>query len=484
VTDPAKPPYRVPLLSEIREIPWNGLTVVSTFAGAGGSSTGYRMAGYRVLLANEFVPVAQESYAANKADYTQIDGRDIKLLKGAEILKQVKLKPGELDVFDGSPPCQAFSTAGQREKGWGKDKHYEHGAAQKNEDLFFEYCRLRDELMPRVFVAENVSGLVKGAAKGYFLEILKRLKVGYRVQAQLLDAQWLGVPQARQRIIFVGVRDDIPGEPVFPVPLPYRYSVRDALPHLSSAVHDMQGAFKSAGEMIDRPSATIVTTPHHIMVKDGPKVIHDTGGSGTFAGARDVTDKPCPTITVGKGGNASHHYKVVHETNGKFTSQGDVTDKPSPTVKNRPGDLSVETITGVGGRGGFGNVVVSSPDEPAATIGTGPSSGNGLNPPGEIYTRNGEGVTSKRRFTIDELKQICAFPPDFVLKGSYAQQWERLGNSVPPVMMKHIAEAIRDEILLPARAKKPARATRSPPRSTIEKPLKGAARSRRGAVPA
>lgn len=436
-------------MSEIREIPWNGLTVVSTFAGCGGSSTGYRMAGYRVLLANEFVPVAQDSYAANKADYTLIDGRDVKLLKGAEILKRVGLKPGELDVFDGSPPCQAFSTAGQREKGWGKDKHYEHGAAQKNEDLFFDYCRLRDELMPRVFVAENVSGLVKGAAKGYFLEILKRLKVGYRVQAQLLDAQWLGVPQARQRIIFVGVRNDVPGDPVFPVPLQYRYSVRDALPHLSSAVQDFGGKFKPAGEMMDRPCATIVNTSQHIMVQEGARVIHDTGGTGTFAGARDVTDRPCPTITNGKAGNASHHYKV-------------------------------EEITGIGGRGGFGNVQIDSPDMPSATIGTGPSAGNGLNPAGEIWTKDEAGVTKKRRFTIDELKRICGFPDDFVLKGKYAQQWERLGNSVPPVMMMHIAAAIRDGVLLPARAKNSARGSRSPARSTIAKPPKGAARSRRG----
>jgi len=559
VTDDSKPPYRVPLLSEIREVPWNGLTVVSTFAGAGGSSTGYRMAGYRVLLANEFVPVAQESYAANMAPHTQIDGRDIKLLKGHEILKRVGLKPGELDVFDGSPPCQAFSMAGQREKGWGKDKHYEHGASQKNEDLFFEYCRLRDELMPRVFVAENVSGLVKGQAKGYFLEILKRLKVGYRVQAQLLDAQWLGVPQARQRIIFVGVRDDFPGDPVFPVPLQYRYSVREALPHLSSAVHDMQGKFTSAGETIDRPSATIVNTAHHYMVKEkvvyddgrgkgerditdepsptitagpndasvggGPrnhfKVTHDTGGTGTPNGPIDVTDRPCPTVTAGSGRAATaNHYKVeqiiqgnsnapfsmkgkehsldgqspqliasnpnfdlvtrvVHETNGQHRDQGDVTDKPSPSITSRMASLKVEEITGIGGRGGFGYRQIDSPDLPAATIGTQSSAGNGLSPAGVIHTRDGAGVTTKRKFTIDELKQICAFPPDFVLKGTYAQQWERLGNSVPPVMMKHIAEAIRDEILLPGLAKKAARAPRSSGRSTIAKPPKGGARPRR-----
>jgi DNA (cytosine-5)-methyltransferase 1 len=53
----------------------------------------------------------------------------------------------------------------------------------------------------------------------------------------------------------------------------------------------------------------------------------------------------------------------------------------------------------------------------------------------------------KRKFTIAELKRICAFPDDFVLTGSYAQQWERLGNSVPPLMMRAISEVVRDNIL-------------------------------------
>lgn len=227
---PDKPPYRVPLMAEVRALPWNGFTVASTFAGAGGSSTGYRMAGFKVSWASEFVPVAQESYRANMDPATTLDGRDVKLVKAEDILGALGIEPGELDVFDGSPPCQAFSTAGKRAKGWGTEKRYEHGASQRNEDLFYEYIRLRDVLMPRVFVAENVAGLVKGVAKGYFLEILAALKRGYRVEARVLDAQWLGVPQLRQRVIFVGVREDLGLPPVFPKPLAYRYSIRDALP--------------------------------------------------------------------------------------------------------------------------------------------------------------------------------------------------------------------------------------------------------------
>ena len=91
-------------MSEIKELPWNGFKVASTFSGAGGSCTGYRMAGYKVVWANEFVPAAQASYKANCADDSILDCRDIKLVQASEILAATGLKVGELDIFDGSPP--------------------------------------------------------------------------------------------------------------------------------------------------------------------------------------------------------------------------------------------------------------------------------------------------------------------------------------------------------------------------------------------
>jgi DNA (cytosine-5)-methyltransferase 1 len=281
-------------MEEIRAIPWNGFKVASTFSGAGGSCTGYRMAGFKVIWANEFVPIAQESYKANAAEDCILDPRDIRQIQPGEILDATGLNQGELDLFDGSPPCQAFSTAGKREKGWGKGKKYEHGAVQCNEQLFDDYIRLLRGLMPKTFVAENVSGLVKGKAKGFFLEILKELKAsGYRVTCRVLDAQWLGVPQTRQRTIFVGVREKLGLEPVHPKPLPYQYSVRDALPWIG-------------------------------------KAIHDTGGNSPnrWAANVDITDKPSPAITIGVNSVNSCHFKIqpVEVQSGaypkKFSSAG------------------------------------------------------------------------------------------------------------------------------------------------------------------
>jgi len=235
---------------EIAALPDNGLRVVSFFSGCGGSCLGFKMAGYRVLWASEFIPAAADTYRANHPN-TILDTRDIRKVQPKDILKATGLKVGELDCMEGSPPCASFSTAGKREKHWGKAKKYSD-TVQRVDDLFFEYIRLLDGLKPKVFVAENVSGLVKGVAKGYFLEILAKLKAcGYRVGCKVLDAQWLGVPQARQRTIFIGVREDLGKQPVFPKPLPYRYSLREALPWI------VRGKYGPAWKSADAPSPTV-----------------------------------------------------------------------------------------------------------------------------------------------------------------------------------------------------------------------------------
>lgn len=382
-----KPPYRVPLMAEIAAVPWNGFNVISTFSGCGGSSLGYKMAGFRVLWANEFVPAAQDTYRANHPD-TILDSRDIRQITGQSILDAIGMKAGELDVLDGSPPCASFSTSGKRERDWGEVKAYSD-TKQRTDDLFFEFSRLLAELQPKTFVAENVSGLVKGTAKGYFIEILKTLKAcGYQVDAKLLDSQWLGVPQMRQRIIFVGVRNDLVStygvRPVHPAPLPYNYSVREAIPWIKA-----QG---------------------------------DNGGFGK--GQMRPANKPSPTIGAG-----------VNTGNGHFP----------PSLVEAETDISRyaigaewDTIQPGQSSEKYFSLVKPSLDRPCNTV-----TSSGGNPTAASVVH----PTEKRKFSIAELKRICAFPDDFILTGTYSQQWERLGRAVPPVMMSHVAAAIRDEVL-------------------------------------
>ena len=427
-TKEMKPPYKVPSMEEIRALPWNGFTAASTFSGCGGSSTGYRMAGFKLLWASEFIDAARDSYKANAAPHTIVDGRDIREVQPEDILKATGLNPGELDLFDGSPPCASFSTAGKREAGWGKVKKYSD-KEQRTDDLFFEYSRLIRGLQPKTFVAENVSGLIKGTAKGYFLEILKELKsCGYRVSCKVLDAQWLGVPQARQRTIFIGVREDLGIDPVHPKPLAYRYSVRDALPWIVKAEHDTSGQF-SVGDITDRPACT-VTTSQHLFATAGIEQIIAIGGNGAF-GEEKWQSPNLPARTIGASPNTGNGLagggdllvtKVEPETDITRYAIGAEWDNL------KPGEQSDK----------YFNLVRTDPDKPSPTVcgSHGNSSTAGITHPHE-----------KRKFTIAELKRICGFPDDFILKGTYAQQWERCGRAVPPVMMSHIAATVRDEIL-------------------------------------
>jgi len=380
-----KPAYNVPSMAEIAALPWNGFKVASTFSGAGGSCLGYRMAGFNVVWANEFIPAAQDTYRANHPG-TILDMRDIRTVQPEEVLTAINLKAGDLDLLDGSPPCASFSTAGKREAGWGKVKAYSD-SAQRTDDLFHEFIRLVRGIKPKVFIAENVSGLVKGTAKGYFLEILAAMKAsGYRVTCRVLDAQWLGVPQQRQRTIFVGVREDLKLDPVHPSPLPYRYSVRDALPWIVKQGDN--GGF-GGGAMMDagkNASPTIGASPQT--------------GNGNFSPAKVEAETDISRYAIGaewdklKPGEGSDKYLNLKRTR---------IDGPSHCISASGGESA-------------GIAAVCHP-------------------------------TEKRKFTIAELRRICAFPDDFILCGSYAQQWERLGRSVPPVMMYHIAKTLRDEVL-------------------------------------
>lgn len=179
-------------------------TVISTFAGAGGSSLGYSMAGYRELLAVEWDPTAAATLRLNLPGVPVHEG-DIAKLAVEDCLREAGLAPGELDVLDGSPPCQGFSTAGRRV------------LDDPRNELFREFVRLLRGLRPRAFVLENVQGLVKGKMRLVFADMLRELRAsGYAVAARVLDAAYFGVPQHRRRLIVLGARDDLGVVPTHP----------------------------------------------------------------------------------------------------------------------------------------------------------------------------------------------------------------------------------------------------------------------------
>ena len=421
-----KPDYAVPTMTEIEKLRGsNGYKVISTFSGCGGSCLGLEMAGYEVLYASEFVQEARETYALNHPG-VHIDPRDIRDVTPDNILEITGLAVGEIDLLEGSPPCASFSTAGKREQDWGKVKSYSE-TSQRADDLFFEYARLVEGLQPKAFVAENVSGLIKGSAKGYFKMILAALQdCGYQVEAKLLDSSWLGVPQVRKRLIFQGIRNDLNQKPRWPRPLDYRYTIRDACPWI---------------------------TNHGIKKKGFLKIEEANGNTAIIS-----IDKPSDTVTAGGLSGSSIHQAMIQPPAQQALTAIQRTIKEESAawyewlVANGHPEAPSEEIDFVDIRNyaigrewlrlrrgnqssKYFNLVRADANQPVGTITqtAGVTGAAGVTHPSE-----------PRKFTIPEVRRLCSFPDDFELTGTFRQRWERLGRSVPPLMMRAVGSEIRN----------------------------------------
>jgi DNA (cytosine-5)-methyltransferase 1 len=181
--------------------------VFSCFSCGGGSTMGYKLAGFDVIGCNEIDPKMMAAYIANhNPKYPFLE--PIQTFKLRDDLPEELFN---LDILDGSPPCSSFSVAGNRESDWGKEKKFREGQAKQVLDtLFFDFIDLAKKLQPKVVIAENVKGLLIGEAKKYVIEIYKQFdRAGYMCQHVLLDSSKMGVPQRRERVFFIGLRRDL-----------------------------------------------------------------------------------------------------------------------------------------------------------------------------------------------------------------------------------------------------------------------------------
>lgn len=196
-------------LSDLAAVEKNGCKVFSCFSCGGGSSMGYKLAGYEVIGNCEIDPDMMKIYKHNnhpKYPYL-MDIRDFIKIPDEELPEELF----DLNILDGSPPCSVFSLAGKREEGWNTEKVFREGQAkQRLDDLFLYFLQVAEKLKPKVVVAENVKGIIIGNAKGWVNQIVKAFdKAGYDVQIFLFNSARMGVPQKRERVFFIGRRKDL-----------------------------------------------------------------------------------------------------------------------------------------------------------------------------------------------------------------------------------------------------------------------------------
>jgi DNA (cytosine-5)-methyltransferase 1 len=186
-------------------------TVFSCFACGGGSTMGYKLAGFKVLGCNEIDPKMMEVYKVNhNPKYAYLEP-----IQTFKLRKDLPKQLYNLDILDGSPPCSPFSMSGNREADWGKEKKFREGQTkQVLNDLFFDFIDLAKELQPKMVVAENVKGILMGTAATYKINYVDKIykafdEAGYYCKHWLLDASKMGVPQKRERVFFICLRKDL-----------------------------------------------------------------------------------------------------------------------------------------------------------------------------------------------------------------------------------------------------------------------------------
>lgn len=194
-------------LSDLPKPKKNAPTVFSLFCCGGGSSMGYKLAGYNVLGGCDIDPRVLRLYRKNlNPKYLTCDSV-ANLVSREDIPEELF----NLDVLDMSPPCSTFSASGLRDRAWGIEKKFREGQAEQVLDqLFFHAIDVANRLRPKVVIAENVAAMARGKAAKYVVWVHKAFHLaGYTSSHYLLNASTMGVPQSRERIFFVAIRKDL-----------------------------------------------------------------------------------------------------------------------------------------------------------------------------------------------------------------------------------------------------------------------------------
>jgi len=198
------------------------LTVIELFAGAGGLALGLENAGFETILATDNDLYATETLKKNRPNWNVIN-KDVKELSKEGIKKYLKKNTGEVDLLSGGYPCQSFSYAGRK-----------LGLADVRGTLFYDFAKILSEVKPKMFLAENVKGLVSHDGGKTLKTMIKVFEdTGYTVSYKVLNSWDYNVAQKRMRIFIIGIRNDIHEKKgadfVFPSPSKKKPVLKDVL---------------------------------------------------------------------------------------------------------------------------------------------------------------------------------------------------------------------------------------------------------------
>ena len=370
-------------------------TYISFFAGGGGSSAGYKLAGGDCRFVNEFQQVAVDTYLANWPDTPHICG-DIKNVTGQQIMEMTGLKVRELDILDGSPPCPPFSMSGTKQKGWNQEK-VAYGMKQQNiEDLTWEMIRITGEMKPKVVVCENVKGLTMDYAKQHLDRMVKDFEAeGYTTTYKVMNGIHFGVPQKRQRVFIVSVRNDVLdriGMPWMLISSLFPEGANEE-PTLEDAIGDLRLDNENRVEAVE--------------------LIEAMKKSAKYKWMKRLPKNPDRVVSVGDDVVGPWYDKVIAHRKKWGKS---IPEKKTSFYQSRrvPWQQASHTL-----------------------------SEQGLQTSLAVHLHAEE----DRVYTTKESKRIMTLPEDYALTGKLNEQLARIGLMVAPMMMAYLAESIYEKVL-------------------------------------
>lgn len=373
-------------------------TYISFFAGGGGSSAGYKLAGGDCRFVNEFQQVAVNTYLANWPDTPHICG-DIKNVTGKQIMEMTGIKVGELDILDGSPPCPPFSMSGTKKKGWNKEK-MAYGMKQQNiEDLTWEMIRIAGEMMPKVIICENVKGLTMDYAKQHLDRMCTDFEgLGYTTTYKVLNGIHFGVPQKRQRVFIVSVRNDVLddiGMPWMLISSLFPDGAMDEEPTVEDAIGDLR---------LDNENSVEAHELRESMKK-----------SAKYKWLKRLPKNPEKVASVGDDVVGPFYDKLIAHRKKWGKS---IPERKSSFYQSRrvPWHQASHTL-----------------------------SEQGLQTSLAVHLHASE----DRVYTTKESKRIMTLPEDYKLTGTLNERLARIGLMVAPMCMKYVAESIYEKVLEP-----------------------------------
>lgn len=388
---------------------YDRLYMIDLFAGAGGLSEGLSMAGFESLFASEIVPAYARTYQGNHAR-ALMKTADIRDLDPVEIMRELGLRKGALDLIAGGPPCQGFSINAPVRSTQDRRNH-----------LFKEFLRFVEAFAPRAVLIENVPGLVSFEQGATLHEILKALaQIGYGADVHILGAAFYGVPQMRWRTIIIGLRGRV--VPAYAFPEPVRHA-----PMHPNFTTTFDGRL-----LVKTPTAETASsfTTVREALSDLPPLASGERGAPVKEYATPPTCDYQRWSRTGSGGVYNHEASKLSAINLerlKYIKPGgnwtDIPEELLPTGMKRARKSDHTKRYGRVDPDGLGSTILTKCD-----------------PHWGAYFH----YDQERAFTVREAARIQSFPDHFIFTGTMAEQFAQVGNAVPPLLAESVGHSIRN----------------------------------------